>query len=79
MLKLSFWSIFVVVYYSNDVLHKFKKYQYDWCVIQSERQDGEKLVLSMESVENDLPVPVGVNRLKVRVFYKMLVSSTFVD
>ena len=34
-------------------------------MIQSERQDGEKLVLSMESVENDLPVPVGVNRLKV--------------
>ena len=53
------------VYYSNEVLHKFKKYQYDWCVIQSERQDGEKLVLSMESVENALPVPVGVNRLKV--------------
>lgn len=48
-------------------------------MIQSERQDGEKLVLSMESVENDLPVPVGVNRLKVRVLYKMLVSSTFVD
>jgi hypothetical protein len=56
------------VYYSNEVLHKFKKYHYDWCVIQSERQDGEKLVLSMESVENDLPIPAGVNRIKVRIF-----------
>ncbi|XP_062576200.1 uncharacterized protein LOC134238090 [Saccostrea cucullata] len=54
-----------VVYYSNEILHKFKKYQYDWCVIQSERQDGEKLVLSMESVDNDLPIPAGVNRIKI--------------
>ncbi|XP_048735338.1 uncharacterized protein LOC125650836 [Ostrea edulis] len=54
-----------IVYYSNEVLHKFKKYNYDWCVIQSERQDGEKLVLSMESVETDLPIPAGVNRIKI--------------
>ena len=43
----------------------FKKIGYDFTIIQSERSDGDKLVLSMETIDKGIPVPSGVNRLKV--------------
>ena len=43
----------------------FKKSCYDFCVLQTERQDGDKYVLATSSVDTGLPNPVGVQRVQV--------------
>ncbi|KAK3092748.1 hypothetical protein FSP39_006840 [Pinctada imbricata] len=54
-----------IVYYRHEILHMFKRIEYDFTIIQSERGDGEKLVLSMETVDTGVPIPSGVNRVKM--------------
>lgn len=51
-----------IVYYYHEVINLFRKSCYDFCVLQTERQDGDKYVLANASVDNGLPVPVGVQR-----------------
>ena len=43
----------------------FKKSCYDFCVLQTERQDGDKYVLATSSVDTGLPNPFGVQRVQV--------------
>ncbi|XP_052106434.1 uncharacterized protein LOC127738975 [Mytilus californianus] len=54
-----------IVYFYHEVINMFKKSCYDFCVLQTERQDGDKFVLANSSVEYGLPVPVGVQRAQM--------------
>ncbi|XP_076100124.1 uncharacterized protein LOC143069394 [Mytilus galloprovincialis] len=54
-----------IVYFYHEVINMFKKSCYDFCVLQTERQDGDKFVLANSSIENRLPIPVGVQRAQM--------------
>ena len=50
----------------------FKKSCYDFCVLQTERQDGDKYVLATSSVDTGLPNPFGVQRVQVGTITELL-------
>lgn len=53
----------------------FKKGCFDFNILQNERQDGEKYIISMQSIDNGLPVPYGVDRILVFI-YKLTLTGT---
>ena len=61
------WSLFSVYYY-HEVLQLFKKECYDMVVMQSEKVDGDKYLMSMQSEDKQgVSSPDGTLRVKVRL------------
>ncbi|OWF38417.1 uncharacterized protein LOC110466326 [Mizuhopecten yessoensis] len=54
-----------IVYFYHELVYRFKKECFDFCVLQNERMDGEKYVIAMQSVDNGLPVPSGTERVQM--------------
>lgn len=57
----------VLVYFYHEILQLFRKDSCDFCVLQSERVDGDKFVLSLQSIDSlDAPPKNGTVRGKVQ-------------
>ena len=68
------------VYYYHEVLQLFKKECYDMVVMQSEKVDGEKYLISMQSEDRQgVTSPDGTLRVKVKSLFNWVPVDTFVQ